>query len=288
MISSPIFSIPAAEEAREDAPKSHLITKKDIKRFLFYIVPVLAIVLFFSYRFMKRISDWHVCASNMNAVYKALSLYANDWDGRFPPMASSDPNTGTPYVTDGHVNTWVTQVFQYDQRPEIYHCPAADPTEGVPTEAAILPRTSSERAKRIIVYSTYGMYAGYATANESLIDRSGQSVFISETSNNGSMTSYDPSPFKDSSGAVVPYDGFSIGWDNGNVYPTPMSKMITRLAFRNSSNGDFTNAEARHDKYNLHGITPDGHLINITAPEARMNMRGGMPTGRWQVPPMAH
>src|SRR5690349_18780878 len=111
MIFSPIFSIPADEEAREDAPKSHLVTKKDVKRFLFYVVPVLAIALYFGFQVLKKMSDWHACASNLNAVYKAVSLYANDWDGRFPPIASSNPNTGTPYVTDGHVNTWVTLVF---------------------------------------------------------------------------------------------------------------------------------------------------------------------------------
>jgi hypothetical protein len=284
MIFSPLVSIPADEESREDAPRSHLITKKDVKKFLIAL-PFILVALFFTYRHFKKISDWHICASNMNSVYKGLSLYSNDHDDRFPPLSSSNPSTGAPYVTDGVVNTWVSQVSPYGKDPQIFHCPAAEPGESVATEASIHDNPDGS-PRQVTVQSTYGMYAGYASASTSLIERSGSSVLLAETSNNGSASSFDPTPYKDSSGAVIPYDGFSVGWDNNNLAPDLHTKYVTRLALRNSANGDFTKAETRHANGN-HAITPDGNLIIQHAQDARITMQGGVPSGEWRTAPMA-
>jgi len=282
MIFPGLVAIPA-EDDREDAPKSHLITKKDVKRFLIAL-PFIVLMLFFLYHFFKRQADWSNCASNMNAVYKAVNFYANDWDDRFPPLAEADAVTGTPTVTNGKVNTWVTQVFAYDPRPEIFVCPAADPSENVPNEGAIHGKPG-ERAKHVTVNSSYGLYAGYASASQSLLERSGQSLFIGETSNMGARKTYDPFPFKDASGNVVPYDGFSMGWNDSNVEPSPQSKFITRMAFPDTSNGNFQNADSRHENKMLHAISADGNLINVRAFDAKINLQGGQPSGLWRTPP---
>ena len=282
MIFPGFVSIPADDD-REDAPKSHLITKKDVKRAIPFLIVVIIALIFF-YRYFKKQSDWSNCASNMNAVYKCVSLYANDWDDRFPPPAESDPATGTPVVQNGKVITWVTQVFAYDPRPEIFQCPASDHSEAVPTEAAIHPKNGG-KAIHITVNSTYGMYAGYATASQSLLERSGQSIFLSETSNMGAMKTYDPFPFKDTTGKVVGQDGYLIGWDNSNIEPNAQSKFVTRMAFRDTANGVFDNADSRHGNMMLHGIAPDGSLKNLRSYEAKIEMQGGQPSGLWRTPP---
>lgn len=282
----PVFVSIPADDDREDAPKSHLITKKDVKRFLI-VLPFIVLILFFLYRYFKKQSDWSNCASNMNAVYKSVSLYANDWDDRFPPLAEADATTGTPTVTNGKVITWVTQVFAYDPRPEIFQCPASDHSEAVPTEGAIHPK-GAPKAIHVTVNSTYGMYAGYATASQSLLDRSGQSIFLSETSNMGAMNTYDPFPFKDSAGKVVGYDGYVMGWDNSNVEPNAQSKNVTRMAFRDTADGTFNNADSRHGNMMVHCIAPDGSLINLHSYQIKMEMQGGQPSGLWRTPPHQH
>jgi hypothetical protein len=276
----PLVSIPADED-RDNAPKSH-ITKKDVQRFLIAL-PFIVIVLFYGYKHFKKQSDWARCAANMNAVYKAINLYANDHDGLFPPLASSDPATGTPYVNRGLVNTWVTQVFPYDPRPEIYRCPSAFDDETVATEAAV-PDKAGGPAKRMTIYSSYGIYAPYGAANTGLLDQSGQGILLAETSNDGSRGAYNPMPFKDSSGAIVPFDGFSLGFDNSNTRPDAKSRYVTRLALRDSATGNFGNATARHENQGLHGITTSGSLHNMRPGDAQLNMRGGEPTGMWRAP----
>jgi hypothetical protein len=285
MIFGPLVSIPA-EDDREDAPKSHLVTKKDIKRFLYFGVPILALLLLGLYSYFKKISDWHVCASNLNSMYKAISLYANDHDDQFPPSADMDLATRTPSVNGGLVNTWVTKVYGYtDQRPEIFHCPAGQDDESVPSIAAM--KDAQGNWVKTKINSNYGMYAGYSTATASIIDRPDQVIFLSETSNYGSQSSYDPLPFKDAAGKPLPYDGYSIGWDNDNFLPNSSSKIITRLALRHSDKGDFTKTEGRHAN-GLHAITANGSLTVIHGEDAKIQMRGGEPTGLWQVPAVPH
>lgn len=286
MIFSPLVSIPADDEPIQDRPKSHLITKKDVKRFL-YVLPFIVLILYFLYAYFKKISDWHTCAGNMNSIYKAIGLYANDYDDRFPPLSPAcNPGTGTPYVTNGTVQTWVTPIFQYDPRPEIYQCPAAQPGEAVPTAASIPPKKPGEKHQDVVVQSTYGMYAGYAAASEALVQRSGESVFLAETANYGSQNSYDPQPYLDATGRPVPYDGFSIGWNDGNLTASTASRHVTRLAFHDAAKGDFSKSTSRHDQ-GIHAIGPDGNLIILHPPDSTVSISGGLPSGMWQTAPMA-
>jgi hypothetical protein len=272
----------AADEDR-DGPRSQHFTKKDLK-WVAVLLVLLALFLPSLYKKFKHDSDEHVCITNMNSIYKALSLYANDWDDRFPPEAWEDPTstTGAPNIVDGKVNTWVTQAFHYDPRPDIYHCPAGEESESVPTEAAI-HKPGESKAEHITIQSNYGMYVGYATAMQSSIERPDQVVFLSETSNRGAEQSYDPSPYLGTDGKPSPYDGYSIGWDSGNRQPDAGSKSVTRLSFRGCENGVFTNATTRHGDA-IHAITAGGNLIILHPNDSRLYMRAGDIQGYWAVP----
>jgi hypothetical protein len=276
------ISIPTDDEDREGPPKSRYISKKDLR----WII-VGAIVLFiFGYPLFSNFKegrDWHICASNMNGVYKALSSYANDYDGRFPPVAEeADPHTGAPGLYDGRLRTWVTQAFRYDNDPAIYNCPKAQDSETFPNEGDVRDKATGKVTVQT-VRSSYGMYRGYNAAMLSAIERPGQVVFLTETSNFGAETSYDPLPFLDQRKATVPFDGFSVGWDTNNIQPDPTSKKLTRLAFRQSSKGDFSQAFGRHQS-GIHAITADGNLLVLKPGDATLHLRAGDPTGEWAVP----
>ena len=275
-------SIPTDDEDREGPPKSRYVSRKDLK-WLAVIVIVLIIVFYPVYSNLRDQRDWHTCASNMNAVYKALSGYMNDYDGRFPPLAEEEnPRTGTPRLYDGRLITWVSHAFQYDNHPDIYTCPKAEDSETYPNEGDIR-RQGTTPAQVVTVRSSYGIYRGYNAAMLSAIERPGSVVFLTETSNYGSESSYDPLPFLNASKSPVPYDGFSVGWDNDNVQPGPTSKKITRLAFRQSATGDFSKAYGRH-RDGIHAITADGNLLVLRQGDATLHMRAEEPTGEWAVP----
>jgi hypothetical protein len=277
----PVLVSMAAEEDR-DGPRSQHFTKKDLKWVVVLLI-LLAIILPPVYNKFKKDSDEHVCITNMNAIYKALSLYANDHDDRFPPIAwEENPTTGEPNITNGKVTSWVTQAFHYDQRPEIFHCPAAEADESVPTEGAVR-KAGDTKATHLTINSNYGMYVGYAAAMQSSIDNEDQVILFAETSNSGSQKSYDPYPFLDSAGKQVPYDGFSIGWNDANKIPTLASRSVTRLSFRDSANGDFKNATGRHGD-EVHAMAPGGNLIMLHPSDARLERRAGDIQGRWSVP----
>jgi len=278
-----LVAIPA-EDDRDDAPRTHHVTKRDIKSLVIFLI-VFAVLTLPVYNFYKRRADTHLCASNLNSVYQACSLYATANDERFPPLVEQDGSgsPGSPRVVNGKVISWVSSVFQYDPRPSIYQCPSALADEATPTEGAIPPKNGVGHSTHITIQSSYGMYAPYSAAMISLIDRTSQVVFITETSNFGSQTSYDPYPFLSASGNKIPYDGFSVGYDNSNIEPGPTSRRLTRLAFRDTQNGPGPKSVARHDAGN-HVITVDGNLLFLHPGDMQLQMRGGFPTGEWQAP----
>src|SRR2546430_16118584 len=97
----PIIVAMPGEDDREDGPRSQHFSKKDLR----WALPVIAfavVALVIGYRYFKKQSDEHVCVSNMNSIFKAVSLYANDWDDRFPPIAwESNSLTGDPMINGG-------------------------------------------------------------------------------------------------------------------------------------------------------------------------------------------
>lgn len=276
------ISIPAEDEDREGPPKSRYVSKKDIKWLTVGLV-VLLIMLFPIYSVYRNYKDQTVCAYNMNAIYQAISNYAESHDDRFPPVAEeANSHAGTPYVPDnGLLHTWVTLAFSSDPRPSIFKCPASEPAETYPSEGD-QPRTGATPAKIVKVDSSYGMYRGYSAAMRSGIEHSSEVVLFSETSNFGAESSYDPQPFLDH-GHSVPYDGFSIGWDTGNIEPDLTTKKVTRLAFRKTSTGDLGKAYGRHGKF-IHAINADGGLMLLSPDSMIVHMHGQEPQVPWTVP----
>lgn len=303
----------AAEEDRDSPRGSAYASKKDIKWMLIGVGGLL-LLLYPAYLYMLGISNVHVCASNLNAMYQAVSLYAQDNEGRFPPIAEeADPRTGAPLMANGRLSTWMSQAFRYQPKESIYRCPAAADDELVPSEGRVENPTTHQMETRTIL-SSYGMYRPYGGAVSTNIERSSQTVIIAETSNRGAQGSYDPHPFLSPEGQPLPYDGFSIGWSGGNVSPTellakepdkssakkddkelaksPDSKddkeppqIITRLAFRQvGAKGDLSQAYGRHQF--IHGITADGNLLRLNKASMQVEMEKGRPVqaSSWPVP----
>ncbi len=114
-----------------------------------------------------------------------------------------------------------------------------------------------------------------------VVDQNG-TLLITETANNGAQGSYNPQPFR-LDGKVVPYDGMAIGWNTSNSFPTPQTEWMTRLAFRNTSQGNFGGQTlGRHNLVN-NAIMADGSLRHISAPDAKVKIQRGRPSGIWNV-----
>ena len=69
-----------------------------------------------------------------------------------------------------------------------------------------------------------GMYVALDAKYYPQLENPTGTVLFAETSNMGAGGTYDPSPFKLSDGSVVPFDGFLIGYDDGNMKHTEETK----------------------------------------------------------------
>ena len=283
----------SADPAGDKAHRTGHVTKKDV-RYVVTALIVLAIFLFPVYDTLKGQADWHTCAGNMNNIFQAVSLYMADNDERFPPVAEeADSRTGVPFISNGHVTTWATQVYKYNPKVNFF-CPSASDDEAVATGARIDDPTTHER-KTITFADSYGMFRGLSAASKSLIPHPENNILFAETSNNGAQSSYDPAPFRAANGATTPFDAFVIGWDApgpaaadndlkyANVEPQKNSKFVTRLAFRNSKGGYSKDSVSRHGE-KIHAITADGNLINLVPGDARIKSDSGVPNPFWATP----
>jgi hypothetical protein len=275
----PLLLVPA-EDDRDDAHRSTYVSKKDVKWVLIGIA-VLAVILYPVYINLKRQSDSHVCAANMNLIYQAISLYANDHDDRFPPVVQTGAGSpGAPTVLQESVYSWVSLTHRYNPKVS-FVCPAAQEDENSPNQV-----TDDITKQRKIVQSSYGMYKPYGGMSSTGVERSGETVLFAETSNFGSQSSFDPVKFFGPDKQPIPYDGFSIAWNDSNVDPGAKTTSVTRLAFRKSASGNFGEAFARHD-VGVHAISVDGGLINLAPNDAHVQTLGGQIKGRWSVPALS-
>ena len=214
-------------------------------------------------------SERHRCISNLGAVYSAINLYAEQHDNRFPPIARTAGDFVTPTLSeDGHPYSWVSDVSAFMNTRQSFVCPTADETEVVHNE-------SPESSKKT-VNSTYGMYVPYGGILTSLVESPDDVVLIAETSNEGSKSTFNPTPY----GANVP-DGFAIGWSNSNAAPDKSTTSVTRLAFPDSAKG--TTKIGRHGGF-LEALTASGKLISLMPPDATFNTGGGV-NPHWKLPP---
>lgn len=257
---------------------SQYMSRKDIK-ILAGLVVLLVILLYPVYQTGVRNSEKVRCIGNMKAMYDAMAQYADQHDGRFPPVYRTGVGLEPGLGDSGRPYTWASDIQGYMNTRASFVCPSAKKNEVVPSE------DSTKLAK--ILPTTYGMYAPYGGYLQNLIDNPDQTIILAETSNLGSQTSYDPIKF-DGGGKELS-DGFEIGWSDSNEEGSASSLSVTRLAFRKTSTGDFKSGDAagRHDA-GIHVVTASGERRILTPAMAQILLRDKLPSGMWTIPPIVH
>jgi hypothetical protein len=264
-------------QAPEGAPRgsSAYVTRKDVK----VVGVVLVVLAIFSYPVFKvlvRYSERTRCTLNMKAIMDAMSQYAIQNDEKFPPLYDSGGNDEPMPQASGAPFTWASTLKDYMSPRAGFVCPGAQPRE--------LRRSQDPKSANGSFALSYGMFAPMGSYNRSQVEDPDEAVLIAETSNRGSNGSYDPLPFKDPSGQLVPYDGAVIGWNNDNFDGNEKTKSVTRLAFSGTAGGVFKkDGEGRHDDGTL-VLTVSGHLRPIHPDSAIVVRRNNNLYGVWPMP----
>ncbi|HVL37927.1 MAG TPA: hypothetical protein VM328_00925 [Fimbriimonadaceae bacterium] len=264
----------------DERPSNAYFSRRDIRNLVIAFLVLLALS-YPAYRLLLGLSERHVCAKNLGQVSKALGLYLIDNNDRFPAMFESGPGGG-PAVRPptNRPFTWNSVIFGYvsDADAAVYRCPTATSAEQALVQH---PQTNA-----VGLAVTYGLYAPYSGFSRYLVPNPDGTIIIAETSNFGARNTFDPLKFLDENGRPIPYDAFSIGFDNHNFYPDSSSQFLTRLAFPDSAGGDFgANAGVRHGS-GTHALTVAGRLLRLDPPAARIRRTGNEIHGLWAVPPV--
>jgi len=270
------LSDPFAPDQPEGSARSEYVSKKDLIRLLIVMVAIV-LALIPIYMVFKRQSEKHLCQQNLVSISKAIQLYAASWSDRLPPAYSTiaEGDTTPQLDADRRPYTWVSLVQPGMSPRASFRCPSATDGEVV--------RNQHPASQRKALPSAYGMYVSMATRQLSLIPSINQSVLISETSNFGSESSYDPMPFVEPNGSAVPVDGFLVGYDDSNLRHTTKTRFITRLAFRNSAKGVFSvKSDPRHPN-GIHFLFVDGHVETLGPSTARISRIGDELSGLWST-----
>lgn len=282
-----IFSAFGAYDA--DAPEgdkgysSQYINKKDIVRIGIVIVGVVALGIPV-FLIMKDGAERTTCKKNIRGAWAALSQYAEGYDQRFPPMFD-EGDGGAPYLEKGMPIVWASRVAGMLPSEVDLTCPTAHAEENTKVNGRLVSRTRGpEEVVSDHINLSYGMYGPLSSRPVSdILDEAG-TVLIGETANHGARGTYNPVPFVNSAGEEVPFDGFQIGWDtqnrgfleSGSVLD---AEAVTRMAFYNTSDGDFAKAgvRARHDSF-VFVVYVNGTLGQIGPGDARLAKAGSRVT----------
>jgi hypothetical protein len=223
---------------------------------------------------MKRNTERYLCGLNIKALGDAAILYAQANDDRLPPVSDND---GAPSFRDGQLHCWATIPSirgSIDPHRDL-DCPSATDEESVPVAA------SGHSTERL----SYGMYMALGSAPLSSIENPSTALMLGETSNFGAHESYDPTPFRDAAGNPIKADGYAIGWNTDNFFPSEKTRSVTRLAFYDVKNGEFgDNTQSRHPG-GIYFITAEGGRVLLEPAKAFVSMGpGGRPRAPWGVP----
>ena len=274
-----------------DAPEgdkgfsSQYINKKDLIR-IGIILVVVGLMGIPVYRLMKENGDRTVCKKNLKGAWQAIGLYAAGNDDRYPPLFD-ETNDGVPYLQDGLPVTWASTISQQLLAGVTLSCPSADPSEHTHTHGKIIDKSGFKTVTKDQIELSYGMYAPLATRPISDVTNDAQTILVAETANHGAKNTYNPVPFVDSEGNEIPFDGFFMGWNTRNRGFNGQSALddtesITRLAFYNTANGDFSgeNVSARHKEF-VFAVFADGSLTKLTPSDALIIKSGNRINQNW-------
>jgi prepilin-type processing-associated H-X9-DG protein len=225
---------------------------------------------------MRRQSEKHRCLQNIREIGAAMNQYATLNDDRLPPIyatgAQLEPQTdamGRPFAYAALLTDFMS--------PRVnFRCPGAHADE----ETIVQHPARTDVGLPL----TYGIYAPYSHYPRGQIPDPAQVVVLAETSNYGSRGTFNPSPFRDPAGDVVPVDGFLIGFENDN-FDHRGSSAVTRLAFYDTRDGDFSAEKRSRHSDGIHVLYADGHYGVLPPPGARITRLGDLPSGLWGYPP---
>ena len=254
----------------EDRSKSAYFSRKDV-RTLSVVFILLFLITIPIYSVFKADRDKHVCYTNLSQIYKAIGIYMEANNDRYPPAFVVGEN-GEPQLFDGHPYTWTSLVHPGMNTRSSFECPSATSEENV--------LNLHPDAGKPPFASSYGMYAPWSAWSSGMVANPNMSVLIAETSNHGAEDTYDPKPFTHG------IDGVIIGWDNDNFKPNSLTQYVTRLAFPKSEKGNFSkDGPARHGG-GIHFLYASGQIGFLGPPAARLQWftTGGAKTeltGRW-------
>ena len=260
---------------------SQYMSKKDLKTILVILV-VLGIALIPVYKMLEKNSEKARCVTNLQAIAGAINIYAEQYEGRFPPAFAVDPANQGPLLIDKSKSmaySWATAISPFMKARASLTCPSATPEENLlvwshrPVDQNNLEDKSRKFGQE---FSSYGMYLAYSGFPVDQVADPNQTVIIAESSNMGARGSLDPVKYMDEHGNPIPFDGIGLGWDNSNTAPNRDTKSITRLAF-------YANGDARHGQ-TIHALTASGALINLDQTTSVLINREGVIHGCWSVP----
>lgn len=254
----PIDAYDASEV--DERPRSAYISKKDVRIVIIFGAIVVAIMVPVI-QGMKRQSEQHMCKNNFAQISKALSLYLESNNDRYPPAFEAQSN-GEPLLIDGkYPVNWMGLLLPGMEQRANFRCPTAQPDEVVDNLHPL------EAGKTFP--STYGFYMPWSGWPASMVSDPNNAIIIAETSNRGGNNTYDPNSFAEGP------DGFVIGWDDNSLAPTSKSKYVTRLAFPGSKSMKFEeSATTRHDN-GIHVLYLSGALGRIKPDASHVIRYGG-------------
>ena len=243
-------------------PGSQYMSRKDL-RWIFLILVALGIIATPVFKGMRDQRDKQVCASNIKAVYGSMMIYAALNDDRLPPLYNIGDN-GAPMLSDGKPLVWASLLVPYMTKRASFLCPSAEDSEK-------MPALGDDGRKRADIELAYGMYLPMGAQPHMLLSNLQTTALIAETSNNGALGAFNPLPFRDVSGNVVPFDAFMVGFDDSNFEFTEETRWVTRLALRGATDGEsLKDAKPRHGA-GIHVVYVDGHLGKLFGSNAEVD-----------------
>lgn len=253
------------DEPEESSSRSSYLSKKDFK-VLGIVILALGIVSIPIFQYLRKQAMQATCSSNLKAIWSATGVYAALNDDRLPPAYATAVDGGDAYV-DAQLRpyTWISLMQPQMSVRASFVCPAADSVECVVNQSGnvggVPPRSS------------YGMYVGVSASALLTMSQPGSTILIGETASLGANDTFDPLPMKNGEGQPI-RDGFLIGYDNDPISADKQTRYATRLAYRGTAKGSFSElSEGRHPG-GCHFLFCDGHLETLKAPVARIRHLG--------------
>lgn len=249
----------------DERPRSAYLSRKDVK-ILGIVAIALALLLTPIVWLAKENRDKYVCKTNMGQIFKAMGIYMEQNNDRFPPVFVVGEN-GEPNLFDGHPYSWMSLIHEGMGERYSFNCPSASDEETI--------KNLHPDADKPPFRSSYGMYTAWSTYNAPMLVNPNTAVLVAETSNNGANETFDPLPFSHG------VDGIVMGWNDSNDKPTRESETITRLAFPDSKDGNFKRkGKGRHGDV-IHVLFASGQLGTLHPDAARVQRIGTEIIGRW-------